>query len=142
MEDQVESTEDNMRFIKLHAPLREGFTWRGNSHLNLDPYASAGYNFSTYAYMRDWDYYYAPFETSVSYRGNNYEDVFTVEEEDIIENIPVTVALAPGAKYKAVEKYAKNIGLVYREYTLLEYEPNPSGANPYYTVTLWMIDHN
>ena len=45
----------------------------------------------------------------------------------------------------SVEKYSKTIGLIYRQFILWEYQPNPSGPDPYNTgfgVTMWMIDHN
>ena len=126
-------------------PLREGYTWKGNSYLHLDPYASFGYSFSLYAYMKDWDYYYQAPESSFTYEGEVYNDVVTVHQEDFSENFPVIIPEAPGSKYKAVEKFAKGVGLVFREYILMEYEPNISGANPYYTgfgIRMWMIDHN
>ncbi|HMR92843.1 MAG TPA: hypothetical protein PKC69_11030 [Chitinophagaceae bacterium] len=142
--DRVESIEDNLRIMKLHAPIREGYTWKGNKYLHLDPYASFGYSFSLYDYM-NWDFYYQAPEASFSYEGETYEDVYTVEQEDFSENFPVVIPEAPGSKYRAREKFAKNTGMVFREYFLMEYEPNTSGPNPYYTgfgVTMWMIDHN
>lgn len=140
--DQVEVVEDNLRFIKLHAPLTQGYNWQGNSHLHLDPYES--YQFTLFAYMQNWEYNYASFNALVEHNGFQYNDVWTVEEEDFGENFPVTLPAAPGGKIRAVEKYAKNIGLVYREYMIVEYEPN-TGADPFYRgfgITLWMIDHN
>ncbi len=145
LEKQIEVIEDNLRFIKLHAPVRDGYSWKGNSYLNLNPYSSFGYDFSLYAYLKDWDYYYKGFESTFTYEGNNYADVYTIEQENFIENFPVIIPEAPGSHFRGVEKYAKNIGLVYKEYKLLEYEPNTGNPNPYYTgfgVTLWMIDHN
>src|SRR5687767_13935146 len=35
--DQVEVVEDNLRFIKLHMPLRENFSWKGNRYLPSEP---------------------------------------------------------------------------------------------------------
>jgi hypothetical protein len=34
---------------------------------------------------------------------------------------------------------------VYRDYVILEYEPNTTGPEPYYRgfgISMWMIDHN
>ena len=141
--DRIEVIEDNLRFIKLHAPLREGYSWKGNSYLHLDPYES--FRFATASYMARWDYTYDSFSSLVEYKGNKYNDVWTIEEEDDERNFPVTQPASPGSKIRSVEKYAKNIGLVFREYTIVEYEPNTSGPNPYYRgfgITMWMIDHN
>ncbi|MFC0772444.1 hypothetical protein [Terrimonas alba] len=143
LQDRIEVIEDNLRFIKLHAPLREGYNWKGNSYLHLDPYES--FSFTLFGYMKNWDYNYDSFESSFTYDGQEYTDVWTVEEENSGENFPVTAPARPGGRIRAVEKYAKNIGLVYREYMIAEYEPNTSGPDPYYRgfgITMWMIDHN
>lgn len=143
--DQVEVIEDNLRFIKLHTPMRSGFEWPGNSFLPTNPYS--GYDFSNDDDMTspDWNYSYESFEPSTSYRDQVYEDVWTVEQFNEANNIPLTMPTNYGFKTEAMEKYAKNIGLVYRKYIFWEYQPNPSGANPYNTgfgVTMWMVDHN
>ena len=141
--DRIEVVEDNLRFIKLHAPLREGYNWKGNSYLHLDPYGT--YKFTLFGYMRNWEYSYDSFNSSFEYEGEMYNDVWTVEQEDYGENFPVTEPARPGGKIRAVEKYARNIGLVFKEYTIVEYEPNTTGPEPYYRgfgITMWMIDHN
>ena len=143
--DRLEVIEDNMRFIKLQKPFNEGFNWRGNTHLGFDPYAGM-YNFSNDDNMADWEYYYYSFEPSLSYRNQNYTDVWTVEAADEIYNVPITDPSAYAARTRAVESYAKDIGLVFRQYELWEYQPNPGGTGgPYKTgfgITQWMIDHN
>ncbi len=143
LQTEIEVVEDNLRFIKLHAPLREGNSWKGNSYLHVDPYPS--HKFTLFGYMRNWEYVYDSFNPSFDYQGQQYTDVWTVEEENYGENYPVTEPARPGGKIRAVEKYAKNIGLVYREYMIVEYEPNTTGPDPYYRgfgITMWMIDHN
>lgn len=141
--DRIEVIEDNLRFIKLHAPLREGYSWKGNNYLHIDPYES--FKFTLSGYMEKWDYNYDSFSPLFEYKGKKYTDVWTVEEENYGENFPVTEPARAGGKIRSVEKYEKNTGLVYREYMIVEYEPNTSGPNPYYRgfgITMWMIDHN
>lgn len=144
--DQVEVIEDNLRFIKLHLPIRDGFSWKGNSYLPDDPYSPAGYNFSNDNDMEDWDFYYDNFAPTFMYKNINYTDVYTVEQVDESLNVPITVPTAYASKSRSVEKYSKNIGLVYREYELWEYQPNTGGSGgPYkngFGITMWMIDHN
>ncbi len=143
--DQVEVTEDNLRFIKMHLPMREGFSWKGNKFLPADPYSTL-YNFSNDDNMADWDYYFDSFNSGFSHAGQNYTNVWSIEAADEAYNVPITDVNAYAAKSRAVEKYAKGIGLVYREYELWEYQPNTGGSGgPYKTgfgVTMWMIDHN
>jgi hypothetical protein len=143
--DQVEVEEDNLRFIKMHMPMKNGFSWKGNKYLPDDPY-DPDYTFSNDNSMQDWDYYYDGASSSFSHRGNNYTDVYTVEQVDESFNAPVTNPTAYGIKSRGIEKYSKGIGLVYKEYTLWDYQPNPLGGpnGTYYGfgVTMWMIDHN
>ncbi len=139
----IELVEDNLRFVKLQSPVREGFSWKGNSYLPLEPYSAFGHNFSNDDDMQNWEYYYQPFESSVDINGQTYENVFSVEVQYDFSNVPVMDPISYGYINRINEKYSKGIGLVYRDYTMWEYQP--SGAAPYYSgfgVTMWMIDHN
>jgi len=143
--DQVEVGEDNLRFIKLHLPFKNGFSWKGNKYLPLDPYGPL-YNFSNDDNMEDWDYYYDGEASSFSYRGINYSNVYTIEQADESFNVPITTPTAYAAKSRSVERYSKGIGPVFRQFELWEYQPNPGGSGgPYFTgfgITMWMVDHN
>ena len=143
--DQVEVVEDNLRFIKMHLPIRNGFSWKGNKYLPADPYGPL-FSFSNDDSMEDWDFYYDGDAGSFSYDGRNYADVYTVEQIDESFNVPITTPTAYAAKSRSVERYSKGIGLVYRDYELWEYQPNPGGAGgPYKTgfgIRMWMVDHN
>lgn len=143
--NQIEVVEDNLRFLKLHAPIRDGYNWKGNRYLPLDPYGPL-FNFSNDDSMEDWDFYYDGTASSFSYKGENYDDVLSVEQIDEAFNVPITSPTAYAAKSRSVERYAKNIGLVFRQYEMWEYQPNPGGAGgPYSTgfgITMWMVDHN
>ncbi|HWR33418.1 MAG TPA: hypothetical protein VN451_07830 [Chitinophagaceae bacterium] len=143
--DQFELIENNLRFIKLHLPVTNAYNWKGNKYLPTDPYGPL-FNFSNDDNMADWDYYYDGNTSSFSYKGNNYTDVRSIEEVNESFNVPITTPSAYAAKSRSVEKYSKNIGLVYREHELWEYQPNTGNpAGPYKTgfgITQWMIDHN
>lgn len=145
LSDQTELIEDNLRIIKLHLPIKASYSWKGNKYLPTDPYGPL-YNFSNDDNMADWDFYYDGNSSSFSYKGINYTGVYSIEQSDESFNVPITVPSAYAAKSRSVEKYSKNIGLVYREYELWEYQPNTGNpAGPYKTgfgITQWMIDHN
>ncbi len=143
--DQVEVVYDNLRFISMHLPLKDGYSWKGNKYLSNNPYETL-FTFSNDDNMIDWDYYYDGAPSTFSYRGNNYSEVFTVEQADESYNVPITDPNAYAARSRSVEKYSKNTGLIYKQYELWEYQPNPGGpGGPYKTgfgITMWMIDHN
>lgn len=144
--DQAERVdENNLRFIVMHLPLRDGYSWKGNKFLPANPYNPA-YNFSNDDNMADWDFYFDGVPADFTHEGNTYSNVYTIEQADEAYNVPITDPNAYAAITRSVEKYAKEIGLVFRQHELWEYQPNPGGpGGPYKTgfgVTMWMIDHN
>lgn len=144
LNDQAEVIEDNLRYIKLHLPLKVNTDWKGNKYLSGDPFASL-YTFSNDDDMNDWDYNIERFDPSISIKGKTVNDVYTVFQMDESYNAPVTNTTSIGSRTLAQEQYAKNIGLVTRDFILWEYQPARSGQPAYYTgfgVKMWMIDHN
>ena len=145
LSDQLELIDDNMRVIKLHFSIKNGFSWKGNRHLPLDPYASL-YDFNNDDNMGDWDFYYDGDPASFSFQGKNYSDVITVEQADETFNVPILIPNAFASINRSVERYSKGIGLVYRELILWEQQPNegnPAGPSKTgFGLSMWMIDHN
>lgn len=139
----VEVIENNLRFLKLAAPIREGKSWLGNQHLPQDAYDS--YSFSNDDIMADWEYSYTGVGETLSLNGKTVNNVITVLQVDEAVNAPNTQPQAYGYINYSVEKYAKNIGLVYQELIMWEYQPNPSGGNGYkngFGVKRSMLAHN
>jgi hypothetical protein len=162
LDNQVEFTDDNLRYIKIHLPIKDGYTWKGNKYLPADPY-NTYFLFSNDDAMADWDYYYdGEPEPSVTIEGQNYTDVLTVQEDDESYNVPVVDESSYAARTYSIEKYSKNIGLVYKELILWEQQPNPTLVDPGdpndpmnhppvysydpfktgFGIKMWMIDHN
>ena len=143
--DQVEVIDDNLRVIKLHMPVTDGFSWKGNRYLPANPYNTL-YDFNNDDFMDDWDFYYDGLPGSFSHAGFNYDNVLSVEQVDELFNVPITSPSSYASQSRAVEKYSKDIGLVYREFVMWEYQPNtgnPAGPSKTgFGVTMWMIDHN
>jgi hypothetical protein len=141
---QIEVVEDNLRFIKLHAPLRESYSWRGNKYLATDPYDLFGFAFSPDNDMWKWDYTYDFSQSPFEWQGYTYDNVYSVEQEDIADRVPIVDWTSYASRVRSVERYSKNIGLIYRDYQLWEYQPD-SAPYPFYIgfgITMWMIDHN
>lgn len=145
LSDQLEMIDDNLRIIKMHLPVKDGFSWKGNRYLPADPYGPL-FNFNNDDAMADWDFYFDGNASTFSYQGNNYTDVVSVEQVDEEFNIPIVNPGAYASRSRVVDKYAKGIGLVYKVLELWEHQPNEGNpAGPYKTgfgITMWMIDHN
>ncbi|RYG46060.1 MAG: hypothetical protein EOO01_16790 [Chitinophagaceae bacterium] len=141
---QIEVVENNLRVTKLREPMKEGFSWKGNAYLASNPFEPFGYDFSVDNAIGSWDFVYDLFEPTTVINGQTYKDVWTVEQINESKSDPKVYPSDYANKLRSVEKYSKNIGLVYRQFILWEYETSVA-INPAYTgfgITMWMIDHN
>jgi len=145
LKDQYEVVENNLRFIKLHAPFVMDYNWKGNKYLPVDSFVY-NYGFSNDDNMDQWDYVYDDFLSSATIGGQQVNDIWDISVIDEAINAPVTDPTSYGSRTLSREKYAKDIGLVYRDHVLWEYQPNTGGSGGGYRtgfgVKMWMIDHN
>ena len=141
--NSVEYIDDNLRVVKLANPIKEFGMWKGNRHLYYEPYVSL-YDFSNDDNMFDWNYTIESTGGTETYFGKTYEDVVTIIGADEALNVPITQADAYASRSLLVEKYSKGLGMIFQEYILWEYQPNP-GSSPYKTgfgVKRTIIDNN
>lgn len=93
--------EENLRFIKMVFPVKEGTTWRGNSYINTDQGP---------VFLGDWEYEALSVDVPATVNGFNFDSTVTVQlfaDSNLIE------------KTTAREIYAKHVGLVYKEWQWL-----------------------
>ncbi len=132
----LEFVENNMRFIKLKAPIREGFSWKGNSYIDI-----YGLNVR---YLEDWDYTYDSLNTKITLGALTIDSTLRVAERDEVLGNPSDPSSYHEINYSA-EKYGKNLGLVYRNFLHIEYQPPRPGVGAFrqgYGVKMVIIDHN
>lgn len=144
LDKEIEVIEENLRVIKMHEPIRLYFSWKGNRHLSAEPYSSR-YNFSNDNLMNEWDFSYEEMGGSGIYGGETVNDILTVMQIDESLNAPVTNPMSYGYLTRSIEKYARGIGLVSRDYILWEYQPSIGGSSGFYVgfgVNMWMIENN
>lgn len=138
---QVEVSENNLRYIKMHAPLKSNFSWKGNAYFPEDSYDPLCHFNSFDNLWEKSDYFYdGDLVSSETVEGETYQDVWTVLQEDITDQSPIY-----SARIYGIEKYSKGIGLVYRENILWEYQPPgslPTGVYCGFGIKMWMISHN
>lgn len=102
--NKAERVEENQRYIKLVFPVADGKSWAGNIYINVDP-------LSELAYLEGWTYVMNKVHTPGVWNGNAFDSTLTViqhEEGTLIDTI--------GSR----EVYAKGVGLVYKEFWVLE----------------------
>lgn len=98
----LEVNEENQRFVKLLFPPRENQTWMGNEYINI---VDANW------YLEDWEYTNTTVDASETINGMQFDSTITVTQQDYESLIE---------KVSAVEKYAKNVGMVYKYFLALE----------------------
>lgn len=136
----LEFTENNLRYAKLKLPVRDLYSWKGNSFIN-----SYSIN-SELKYLDDWDYVYDSVHMPATIGTFVLDSTLRVDQRDEIIGFPALSGSYSEINY-GMEKYAKGIGLVYRKFFHNEYQPPTPGqggrfVDGSYGVTLTMIDHN
>ncbi|MEO7308050.1 MAG: hypothetical protein ABIR78_10460 [Ferruginibacter sp.] len=133
-----EFIENNMRYLKLKGPIRNGYSWKGNSY--IDTYSLN----STVKYLDDWNYTYDSVNVAQTFGAFTLDSTLKVDQRDEIIGNPSDLNSYHEINFGA-EKYAKGIGLIYRNFLHVEYQPPTPGRGGYkqgYGVKLTMIDHN
>ena len=136
----MEFIENNFRFLKMKSPIREGYTWKGNTY--IDTYSLN----SNVKYLNDWDYFYDSLNLPAKIGALTIDNTIRVSQRDEIIGDPANINSYSEVNV-GIEKYAKGIGLIYRRFLHTEYQPPTPGhpgafADGSYGVTLTMIDHN
>jgi hypothetical protein len=138
LEKSIEVVENNLRVIKLMNPVTSTFTWKGNSYLE-----SQGPN-SNIAFMYDWEFLYDSIKAQRSYNNLVFPETITVTQVDT-EDGTFSNPLGYSEKNYSKEVYARNVGLIYKDFLHWSYQP-PNGSTPGYRsgygIRLSIIDKN
>lgn len=108
--------DNGLRFIKLKDPVRNEFSWKGNSF--IETYSLN----SELKWMDGWDYTYQNVEASYTSGTRNFTNTITVSQRnETLGNINNPNSFSE--RNFAVEVYAKGTGLIYKELLHIEYQP-------------------
>jgi hypothetical protein len=132
-----EFTENNLRYLKLAQPIKEDYSWKGNSAIDVTSNIDNQYLF-------DWDYTYAAVAQAIpaALGMPSLTNTITVNQRDASTNLPVTPTTNIASKDYSQEIYAKGIGMAYRKFIHWEYQSGNNLNYNGYGITLKMIDHN
>ncbi len=126
-DNNIELIENNLRYIKLAAPVKQDFSWKGNRF--IDTYSTD----LDLNYLDDWDYIYDSVGVPLTINNLSFDNTVKVFERDEFLGQDPSI---PGTQYAeknfAYEKYAKGVGLIYREFLHWEYQGAQPGRDAYY----------
>lgn len=100
----VEQVEDNIRYIKLTFPVLNGNTWKGNKYNELKHYPFGDLRYATSDF--DWTYLITNINEHYANGSISSDSTISILQVDDSTNVQ---------RVYSVEKYSKNIGLVYKE---------------------------
>lgn len=107
IDGKIEKVENNLRFIKLSAPLRNDLRWDGNAYLGGLDDIPFDYECNRLSYYEGWDYTYQSIEQPFVANGINFPNTVTVIQQGDSNLIWFDYAK---------EIYAEDVGLIYKEF--------------------------
>lgn len=137
-----EFTDNNLRFIDLTLPIKNDQTWKGNSYLPDNPYSA--FEFAS-DFTSDWDYVYQDVDQPLSLGALNFDSTISVLQRDDVLGDPAIPGTSFAEKTYSIEKYAKGVGLVYKDFLHWEFQGgNPGVQNNYkgFGIKLTAIEYN
>ena len=133
-----EYIENNLRYLKLTQPIKNSYSWKGNSY--IDTYSAN----SNTKYLDSWDYTYDSLNTPLTLGSIKIPSSVKVLERNDVLGDTTNRATYSEINFSA-SNYGRGIGLVYYKFLHQEYQPPTPGTFGYklgYGITLTMIDHN
>lgn len=142
-QDRVVFTQQNLKFIKMVFPTEEGKAWNGNAMIPLNNGINAEFD------NNKWLYTYADVDEQFNTGNILFEHTITVNGIDDELNDPEENPTAYAYKNYAQEKYAYNVGLIYKERIYWVFQPKSpdgqsggSGFRKGYGVVMKAVEHN
>ncbi|MBK8775510.1 MAG: hypothetical protein IPQ27_12740 [Chitinophagaceae bacterium] len=130
-----EFVENNLRYIKLKLPIKDNYSWKGNSYIE-----STSIN-TELMYLYDWDYFYENAYQPATVGSMVLDSTITINQREDSVGVPITPETQYAEKNISKEIYAKNIGMVYRNFLHWEFQ-RVNNSYTGYGVTYTLIDHN
>ena len=135
----IEYVDNNLRFLKLHAPVVNGYSWLAHSFIDTRSLNS------TVGYLDDWEYQYQNLDSSYTIFNTNYDSTVTVlQHDETTPEGPFDPNLEVQIRTYGLEVYAKGIGLIYKEFLYWNWQrnpPPPKYQDASYGVKLQLISH-
>ncbi len=108
-DEQAERLEENLRFIKMIFPLKEGAIWDGNRF--IDEFTTVQIAGETVEVFKSWEYEVTSIGEQAVVNNELFDDVIEIQQADNENLIELR---------ESKEQYARGIGMIYREMRILD----------------------
>ena len=137
----AEYIENNLRYIRLKNPVRNDFSWLGNSFI-IETNSSS----NDLDYLRSWNYTYKNIDAPYTVNAVTIPQTITVQQANSVIGDTLNPASVSEIN-KSIEVFGKGIGLIFKDFYHAEYQPASSGGSAGYRsnsygIRLTMIDRN
>jgi hypothetical protein len=117
--NRMEYVDNNLRFIKLVAPVTNDYSFKAHTYIDTKSLNSM------VPYLDEWEYTYANVNAPFTVRGRTFDSTVTVlQHDETTPEGPFNPNSYQQRNY-GVEVYAKGIGLVYKEFLHWTYQTTP-----------------
>ena len=136
----LEWIESNKRFIKMKAPIKNGFSWKGNTFINTISVPEA-------SYLHDWTYTYENINNPIKLNNQSIPFAISILQRNDTIGDPSNKKVYSEINYSK-EIYGKNIGLIFKEFLHQVWQPgNANNASGYfeensYGIKFSILRHN
>jgi hypothetical protein len=120
-EKQLELVDKNLRFIILKEPIRDNFSWKGNSFINT-------ISFPEFQFLDQWEYKYENVGKPFLVNGQTFPETISIIQQVDTLGSPQNKSFY----YEIIiakEVYAKNIGLISKEFFHETWQPPNANSN-------------
>lgn len=140
LDKSLEYVDNNLRTIRLQEPIRDNFTWKGNSYIN-------SFTDQDLQYLDNWEYFYENTNQPFTVGGKSFPETVLVNQRDEVINNPADKTTIFSVN-RSSEVFAKGIGLVYKDFLHETWQP-PNSTSPggfyepnSYGIRLTYLNHN
>lgn len=128
--DRIEYIDNNLRFITLVNPATKGTNWEGTKYINTNGTGNP-FNFLQY-----WNFSYTNVDESYTVKKGTFPNSYTVLQANDSD-------IKPTIKTKNFSKevYAKNVGLIYKDFLHWHWDSITSYDAMSYGIKLELVDY-
>ena len=121
---RVELIKDNQRYLIMIDPIKNNIEWNGNSYINTISNPEL-------QYLDQWKYYYSDVNMPFTINDITYPETLTIVQRDDVIGDTTNKDYYFEVNYSK-EVYAKEIGLIHKEFLHEAWQPANSNSNTGY----------